>query len=387
MSNFFDHIKAIKKEDKMKFDFYQIIYLMTIIQLTIISVFLLIHNKKNYTSNYFLAFVLLIQAILTANLFASTIKGYLLASYPFLLIIASPIIFLPGPSLYFYTKSIVYKNFTLKRQDIIHFLPFLIYCLYLFSKYLNLSPEQLRNILTVKLSLINYIFRTSIIQLLILTYVIFSLRIINYYQKEIKKTLSSIEQINLSWLRLILFGFIGMWIFWVSTYILYAVTNTFHNNLHFTGMFLLFVLANIIFYKGMRQPEFFAGIEEKPKYETSTLTKEEKETYHQKLISYMEKEKPFLNSSLSLNDLSDKLAIMPKYLSQVINECCEKNFYDFINSYRVEEAKQILLNPASERKTILEILYEVGFNSKSTFNTSFKNFTGVKPTEFRKMSY
>jgi AraC-like DNA-binding protein len=360
---------------------------MTVIQLTIISFFLLIHNKKNYTSNYFLAFVLLIQAILTANLFASTIKDYLIAFYPVLLIIASPIIFLPGPSLYFYTKSIVYKNFRLKKQDIIHFLPFLIYCLYIFSKFFNLSPEQLRNILTVKIGLTEYIIRTSIIQLLILSYVIASLKIIGYYQKEIKKTLSSIEKINLSWLRLILFGYIGMWVFWISTYILYATTNKFHNNLHFTGMFLLFVLVNIIFYKGMRQPEFFAGIEEKPKYETSTLTKDEKENYHNKLINYMEKEKPFLNSSLSLNDLSDKLAIMPKYLSQVINECCGKNFYDFVNGYRVEEAKKILLSPSGERKTILEILFEVGFNSKSTFNTAFKNFTGVKPTEFKKMSY
>ena len=207
------------------------------------------------------------------------------------------------------------------------------------------------------------------------------------YQNEIKKTLSSIEKINLSWLRLILFGYTGMWIFWISTYVLYAATNTFHNNLHFTGMFILFVLANVIFYKGMRQPEIFTGIEEKTKYETSTLTKAEKDAYHKKLVNYMQKEKPYLNPLLSLNDLSEKLAIMPKYLSQIINECCGKNFYDFVNGYRVEEAKRILLNPSDADKTILEILFEVGFNSKSTFNNAFKNLTGYKPTEFRKLSY
>jgi AraC-like DNA-binding protein len=205
----------------------------------------------------------------------------------------------------------------------------------------------------------------------------------DFYQKEIKKTLSYIEKINLSWLKLILFGYIGMWIFWIATYIIYAATNKFYNNLHFVGMFLLFVLVNIIFYKGIRQPEFFAGIEEKARYETSTLTKTEKDTYLNKLTNYMEKEKPYLNPLLSLNDLSEKLAIMPKYLSQVINECCGQNFYDYINSYRIEEAKNILLNPENDRKTVLEILFMAGFNSKSTFNSSFKNFTGLNPTEFK----
>ena len=170
----------------------------------------------------------------------------------------------------------------------------------------------------------------------------------------------------------------------ISTYILYYVTKIYHNNLHFIGMFLLFILANIIFYKGMRQPELFDGIEEKPKYETSTLTKAEKELYLKKLTSYIQKEKPYLMSSLTLNGLAKNLSMSPQHLSQIINELLNQNFFDFINSYRIEEAKKILSNPANNKKTILEILYEVGFNTKLAFNRAFKDRTGMKPIEFKR---
>jgi YesN/AraC family two-component response regulator len=97
----------------------------------------------------------------------------------------------------------------------------------------------------------------------------------------------------------------------------------------------------------------------------------------------MLEQKPFLEPSLTINDLADKTQIMPRYLSQIINECLNQNFYDFVNSYRINEAKKYLLQ-CSSRKTILEILYEVGFNSKTAFNVAFKNMTGMSPTQYRK---
>ena len=79
-----------------------------------------------------------------------------------------------------------------------------------------------------------------------------------------------------------------------------------------------------------------------------------------------------------------KKTISPYHISQVFNDCFNKNFYDFINLYRIEESKKLLRNPKNNEKTILEILYEAGFNSKSTFNALFKKHTGVTPTEYRK---
>ena len=88
--------------------------------------------------------------------------------------------------------------------------------------------------------------------------------------------------------------------------------------------------------------------------------------------------------SLSLNDLAGKLLMSPRILSQVINGSMNQNFFDFVNSYRIEEAKRILLDPSSQHKTILEILYEVGFNSKSVFHSAFKKHANTTPTQFRK---
>jgi len=97
----------------------------------------------------------------------------------------------------------------------------------------------------------------------------------------------------------------------------------------------------------------------------------------------METESPYLNPELSLNSMAGKLNISPHQLSQLLNTVLNISFYDYINSYRVEAAKKLLLSFNSQQKTILEIVYEVGFSSKSVFNNAFKKHTGVTPTEFR----
>jgi YesN/AraC family two-component response regulator len=98
----------------------------------------------------------------------------------------------------------------------------------------------------------------------------------------------------------------------------------------------------------------------------------------------MIKEKVFLNSSITLGEIADKLSVVPRYLSQVINELKGQNFYDFVNSYRIEEAKKILSDPSHDDEKILAVLFESGFNSKSVFNTVFKKITGITPSEYRR---
>ena len=100
--------------------------------------------------------------------------------------------------------------------------------------------------------------------------------------------------------------------------------------------------------------------------------------------NYMEKERPYLDASLSIFQLSRQLKMDVTQLSTLINHSVGQHFFDFVNAYRVKRAQEILEDPDQVRKTVLEILYEVGFNSKSSFNTVFKKFTGQTPTEYRK---
>ena len=98
----------------------------------------------------------------------------------------------------------------------------------------------------------------------------------------------------------------------------------------------------------------------------------------------MEKEKPYLNADLSLPLLATKLQIPPHILSRLINEKFKLNFFDFINSYRVEEVKTKLNSSKFDSLSLLGIALESGFNSKSAFNRVFKKFTGLTPSEYKK---
>ena len=93
---------------------------------------------------------------------------------------------------------------------------------------------------------------------------------------------------------------------------------------------------------------------------------------------------PFLNPTLSISNLAQQLHLPTRDLSVLINQDLNQHFFDFINAYRITKAKEILKDTSRSKLTILEILYEVGFNSKSSFNTAFKKHTGLTPTQFRK---
>lgn len=120
------------------------------------------------------------------------------------------------------------------------------------------------------------------------------------------------------------------------------------------------------------------------KYKTSALDTERAEEILPKLLALMEKEKIYLNADLTLKKLSERLMIHYNHLSQIVNEKLQHSFNDFINKYRIEEACKKLLDPVEGKKTVLEIAYDTGFYSKSVFNTAFKKFTGMTPSQFKK---
>jgi YesN/AraC family two-component response regulator len=97
-------------------------------------------------------------------------------------------------------------------------------------------------------------------------------------------------------------------------------------------------------------------------------------------------EKPYLMPALTLDKLASLISIQPRVLSMIINRHFDCNFFEFINSYRVEEAKRILADSTLNEKNMLDVMYDVGFNSKATFNTLFKKKAGMTPSEYRKQS-
>ena len=99
----------------------------------------------------------------------------------------------------------------------------------------------------------------------------------------------------------------------------------------------------------------------------------------------MKTTKGFLNPELTVKDMAEELDIPARYVSQIINQYARQNFYDFVNSYRIEEAKRLFAETSRDKKTVLEILYQAGFNTKSAFNAAFKKHTGMTPTSYRRL--
>jgi AraC-like DNA-binding protein len=121
-------------------------------------------------------------------------------------------------------------------------------------------------------------------------------------------------------------------------------------------------------------------VKEKPK----RLSAEQVANLSAQLSSLMENGKLFLDNELNLPTVAEKLGISIHEASFLINETAKDNFYNFINKYRVEEAKKLLASSKMDELNILGIAYESGFNSKTTFNTTFKRVVGISPSQYSK---
>ncbi len=119
------------------------------------------------------------------------------------------------------------------------------------------------------------------------------------------------------------------------------------------------------------------------RYERSGLRPEQAEEHLNALLKYMREEKPYLDGDLSIHDLARHLGLARHHLTQVLNGNLGKNFYQFINEYRVEEACELIRNDHERELTLLAIAFRSGFNTKSAFNSIFKRFTGLSPSEYR----
>ncbi|RPI05774.1 MAG: AraC family transcriptional regulator, partial [Ignavibacteriae bacterium] len=346
-----------------------------------------LHKQTNRPSNKLLAVFLFAQVMIYLNNFVWLFYDVVYDSYPHLFHIGATFIFIPAPSFYLYVKSIAYSDFQLKKKDLLHLLPFLLSTL-MYAIFFHFHSAETKRVLISSHLSFPYTFRlffdvAIFAQLFI--YNIAGLNVLKEYRKKIKEQFSSIQNINLSWLNVILYGFLFAWLTSVLALLAFYYQLNYSAEMTVMNYLAFFLFFNFIFYKALIQPEIFSGVEEKPKYLSSKMTTVESEEYLAKLQSYMEEQKPFLNPTISLKDIAEQLSIPPRHLSQVINERLRQNYFDFISQYRIEEAKKILLNSAAN-KTVLEILFEVGFNSKSSFNTAFKKLTGTTPSKFKEMN-
>ena len=158
------------------------------------------------------------------------------------------------------------------------------------------------------------------------------------------------------------------------------------NLIYFLFVGYIFVILFLIFPAAIYELSLEKEILEKEKYQFSTLPKEKAIEYLDIMNQHMLNEKPYLNPDLTLVGLSDQLDMPHTILSQIMNNIVKQNFYEYVNNFRVEEFKRLANDQHNRHLKILSLAYDSGFKSKTTFNTTFKKFTGITPSEYMKQN-
>jgi AraC-like DNA-binding protein len=352
-------------------------------QLLFVGIFLITHKKGNRRNNMLLGTIFVLIAWNMGDLMLQ--MNGVFFKWEFLQLIDDGFFLLYGPIFYLYAQGVIFRDFRLSSGNLLHLIPYLLLTILLLSLR-KLTPVTLEEITTNDLPWQFYLI-SAFMYAHFFVYLGLTYKSLWKYRKIIKNKYSQIDQLNLDWLS-----------FSLNTFGLLTFISLIHNFIALAGnrtvfivtlVFLLifvFYFVNKVILKALRQPEIFAGIaqNETNKYLGSNLTPSQIEAYKKQLLVLLRTEKPFLNPQVNLTDLSEKLSVSTKHLSQVINQSFNKSFFDFINTYRIQEVQQILKESTDDKLTVLESMYQAGFNSKSSFNTAFKKETGQTPTEFRK---
>lgn len=390
------------------FNTHDVVLLMTAYQCILFALLLLTLKREHYIRNVFLAFFLLQQAAIPLDIlisFGEAFRAKAIEWSPNLFYIFGVGYWLEGPLLLWYTRSLIYKNYRLRWTDSLYLLPFILYLGYQLLFYYSLDVGDKKVIqeeysLALAPQLMNYV--TLFRELFRVALGVLCLVEIKRYTQHIHTNFSDIDKIDLAWLRILVTGFLAirLWAVLVAAMIILSISfgiSTDFETMGLLGNYITFLLVSVLIFFGLGHSSVFEGLEQKTASEPEPAKAEQElelEPEHQKdkikpelidqISDYMEHKKPYLTPALTLEKLAGQLKIQPRLLSNIINRHFNCNFFEFINSYRVEEAKRMLADKSYAEKTMLDIMLDVGFNSKATFNTLFKKKAGMTPSEYRK---
>ncbi|SDJ97453.1 helix-turn-helix domain-containing protein [Flavobacterium noncentrifugens] len=310
-------------------------------------------------------------------------------------IFISSFVFLQLPTFYLYVLSVCYSDFKLKPKYLIHSIPFFVVNLVFVPRFYAVNLASKISFLEKSTSMPEIQFNHILVHIQIVLYLIAAFMLLRKAKKIYLENYAGASVESLHWL----FQFtLALSIFYFIALIKNIFKFTDYRNIsEWVKMGLFLFELVIIFwylYKALNNPGLFRSIDSKLKLVEYIISEEKNDSlaenekaYNEdilKLQQYMIEEKPFLNPSLTIQDIAAAIQIPVRDLSLLINHKLDQHFYDFVNSHRIENAKAILKDVTKSKVTVLEILYEVGFNSKSSFNTAFKKHTGITPTGYRK---
>ncbi|KUG12257.1 histidine kinase [Elizabethkingia sp. HvH-WGS333] len=370
-----------------KLSFLQVIAAIAVFISILLSVFLLTVKTERKLENRLFAMFLIVNAIDISGLFmhfftdSYNLKTFKISAY-----------LLVMPLFYLYVNAVCYSDFTLKRKHLLHLIPFIVANLILVPKlYLAEGPAK-EYFFKHMWNSPEMFFYQTIGELQYLFYIVGVFIILKRYKKIYLENYTNPNTFLYKWLfqLIMIFLFIHICIIFKNI-IRYTAYNDLFIWIHIVAGASFLLAACWFILKALNYPELFRRVDSTLQptkvlaeaLKTENKTDETKNIQIEQLKKFMVEKEPFLEPSLTIQELADQVKIPVRYLSILINHHMNQHFFDFVNEYRIKKAMTILKDSTKKEYTVLEILYEVGFNSKSSFHTSFKKYTNQTPTIFR----
>lgn len=375
--------------------FLNTIILITVFVMLLLASFLLTINTKNKLSNRIFASFLILTAFDLSSFFTDKYFEVNLNFEVFRMTISLLIM----PIFYLYVKAVCHSDFKLKPKHLFLILPFLIANLIFIPRFYLATPTGIDYIYEHFKQLLEIRFFYILVELQYFFYIILVFYTLKKYKEIYLENYTNTNNSSYKWLfQMTVFFLIAHCIVFFKSLIRYTDYNIIFNSLNVIIGTVALIISCWFVLKALNNPDLFKGVDSNMLLVNETLNsktvsseKELAETPKSaEIISQIElvkkhilEKESYLDSSLTIQELSEQVHIPVRDLSVLINHHMNQHFFDFINEFRILKSMQILKDPSKKKHTVLEILYEVGFNSKSSFNTAFKKHTNQTPTEFR----
>jgi AraC-like DNA-binding protein len=361
--------------------------------LTFFAVLLMLTNKKgNLHANIAFSLLMIFMSLIVCDsgiIFTSGLYYYI----PHFVKIPTIVAFLYGPFFYFYLKLLTRGKESLSRYDLLHFIPFFVY-LGIFIPLLSQSGDYkigyisswlYGTISTPELIKEYILFACLIVQ--VAAYLVFSLIYIHKVELRLRMIQSN-EKMYFSWIKFFIYSFLSVMIVILIFFVAVSLFDLpFRSSYRVLPVIITVALCSLAF-RAAKQSDIRVITTDTASFwkdnESTGQLKINIDTVLPLITKAMVERKLFMNPELTLPDFAEAVGITRNQLSFILNRHFGENFYDFVNRYRVEEAKNILSRKITDDINFLHIGLDVGFNSKTSFNVNFKKLTGMSPSEYRK---
>lgn len=364
--------------------------LLVVFECMMLAILLVVINHGKTVSNFFLALFLIavgLDALDTIIYWSPHIKNVVPAEMFHVFFVFKFSVYLKAPMLYLYTRSLVYSDYRFTWQEALHLLPLFLAPLYLMLLYRSLGSEQVYQAIHDYQILFNNPYFQGHLWARNVMYVFYgamSYYLLVTYKERLQQNYSNIDKMEHSWLRLLIVGFIAIWVWNFAGYVLdlFLESIWLPDTMGIIGNYFNFIFINALVLHSLIHSTGFQGVQSRIETKRTADPEAIDQRHIAILIKAMEEDKVYLEPEITLEQLAERVSLPPRQVSTVINRHFKKNFFEFVNHYRVEQAKALLMQP-DQQVSILDVMADAGFNSKSAFNRYFKKFVNMTPTEYR----